>query len=172
MKTAKILLSVLLALALTLSVGAPAFADSAELSTTKAFLKYMNTHGDDYDYSFEGEIESSGEEIVYLEYDSDAAGILSMFMFFDPDEDAVCFRAYNLIDFDEDDYKSLLQICNDINYEYKWVTFYVDPSDNSITAEIDTFIHPDSAGPVSFDLLRFFTRVIEAAFPSFEPYAT
>ena len=42
--------------------------------------------------------------------------------------------------------------CNDLNVQYKWVTFYVD-KDNDIVLHLDAILEPSTAADEAFELL-------------------
>lgn len=43
-------------------------------------------------------------------------------------------------------------VCNDLNVQYKWVTFYVD-KDNDVVLHLDAILEPSTAAEDAFELL-------------------
>lgn len=51
-------------------------------------------------------------------------------------------------------------LCNELNAEYKWVTYYVD-SDNDLVMHDDAIVSEDSAGSECFELLVRMLKISE-----------
>lgn len=52
----------------------------------------------------------------------------------------------------EDKVATVIYLCNELNAEYKWVTYYVD-KDNDLVMHDDAIVSPDSAAEECFELL-------------------
>ena len=52
----------------------------------------------------------------------------------------------------EDKVAKVIYLCNQLNSEYKWVTYYVD-RDNDLVLHDDAIVSPGSAGEECFELL-------------------
>ena len=56
----------------------------------------------------------------------------------------------------------ILWLCN---HKFRWIKFYVDDSDNTITAEADAITTPDEAGEEIFSVLARLVGIIDRAHP-------
>ena len=54
----------------------------------------------------------------------------------------------------------LILLCNELNAEYKWVTYYVD-KDNDLVMHDDAIVSPDSAAEECFELLIRMLKISE-----------
>ena len=55
---------------------------------------------------------------------------------------------------------NLIYLCNELNAEYKWVTYYVD-KDNDLIMHDDAIISPESAAEECFELLIRMLKISE-----------
>ena len=60
----------------------------------------------------------------------------------------------------EDKVADLIFLCNQLNAEYKWVTYYVD-NDNDFVMHDDAIVSADSAGAECFELLVRMLKISE-----------
>ena len=98
-----------------------------------------------------GGLENMDHIMVYLNFDDNNRG--------------VCLRAFNLCKIPEGKVDALYELCSDLNADYRWVKFYVDSNDNTITAEDDAVVSPESAGAELFELLARMTKIVDKAYP-------
>ena len=162
MKTSKRLFAVLLALCLFLSLSVPAFAVSAEYSTTKAFLKVMDREKNKY--TVEG-VDEDGDEKVSVSVKGDNKKTIEVRIFFNEDLDVVSMRCWYVISFDKADLDRVLTAVNQINNDYRFVKFVVDESDYSVDAKIDCPLRDDDiAGEIAYDALFYIENIVDEAY--------
>ncbi len=164
----KLLPALLLVLALTMSLCAPAFADSAEYSTTEEFLSYLDRKSSKYEYELRGI--DDDDEVVVITTDTDNMGEIMLKMFFAESEDRVTICFWNVIDFNSYNHDAVLEVVNDLNYNYKWIKMFIDPSDNSVSVYADLVIRPGSCGKPVYDAMRYLVLVTDSVFEELEPY--
>lgn len=168
MKCKKTLLSLALALLLLLSLGAPAFAISAQYPTTQAFMDALNKR--DVKYTYVG-VDSDGDEKITVEFVGEYKDSIYVNLFFGEDYDVVNMRIWNLIDFDEADYEKVLDACNELHSSYKFVTFYVDKIDWSVTARVDMPIREcDECGEICVDGLSYLVQIADSGYDTLKAF--
>lgn len=55
--------------------------------------------------------------------------------------------------------------CNDLNVQYKWITFYVD-KDNDVVLHLDAILEPSTAADETFELLLRLLKMGDDAKPT------
>ena len=162
MKTGKKLFAFLLVLCLFLSLSVPAFAVSAEYSTTKAFLKVMDREKSKYTVIG---IDEDKDEQVNVSVRGDNMKRIEISIFFNEDLDAVGMRSWYVISFDKANLNKVLAAVNQLNCDYKFVKFAVDESDYSVDAKIDCPIRDDdNAGEIAYDALYYIENIVDEAY--------
>ena len=99
MKTSKKLFAVLLALCLFLSLSVPAFAVSAQYSTTKSFLKVMDR--EEFKYTVAGLNEKNKKEIVKFVWSGDNVEDMEVTALFNENLEAVSLYAWDIVHIDK-----------------------------------------------------------------------
>ena len=128
------------------------------IEMTKAFLDSKDLH---YREISEGEVLSV--EVGGL----DNKGTLQIFIVFDDDNEAAALRVHDYVKVPENRLPAIFKVCNEMNAAYRWVKFYVDKEDNSITVEDDAIIQPESCGEEIFELLLRIADISNEAYPNF-----
>lgn len=133
MKTARKWTALLLCLVLAVGTAATAFAAGADPEDiAKDFMAMLEADG--VDYSDEGLDEDGNYEIdIYYEGENLPEHEIALFI----DEDGQSFGEYEwyLMDFEDERLLDVLKTVNDLNNNYRFVTFVADTSDNTITAK-------------------------------------
>lgn len=169
MKTSKTLAALLMALALLLSLSVPAFAVSAQYPTTRAFVQALDERG--LKYTCAG-VDSDGDEKVTVEFVGDYKDSILVNLFFGQDQDLVNLRIWNLIDINEADYEKVLDACNELHASYKFVTFFVDKTDWSVTAKLDLPIREgESCGEICLDGLSYLVNIADTGYDTLKAFA-
>ncbi len=65
----------------------------------------------------------------------------------------------------EDKFAEALVACNDLNRQYKWVSYYID-DDNDIVIKNNAILTPETAGEVAFELLVRMITIADEAKPT------
>ena len=95
--------------------------------------------------------------------------ITEIFYFSEDNEDA-SIRVWNFIDFAPSDYNNVLEAVNSLNAQYRWVRFYIDKSDNSVTCAIDVEYSVANTGEVTFRLMRHMMNICDYAYSELSRY--
>jgi hypothetical protein len=78
---------------------------------------------------------------------------------------------WDLISFPKEDYAAVVNVCNDLNAEYRFITFHVDKSDNTVTATYDLVVRPnDDVGAIVFEAIGWMEYILVEGYPYLSAY--
>lgn len=149
-------LTVLLALGICL----PAFADTPQYDTTIAFAEVLGYEDVLYDYL--GVDEENNVELISLTFDDVDYDAFAVTVIFCKDATDVGLYAWELIAVNDNvDDLTLLQTVNQLNYNYPYGKFYVDPTDRTITCEMTVDLaYSSDPGRTVFEGLRILAGLL------------
>lgn len=169
MKTMKKLLACLLMLGLFACMVVPASAVNTQYGPTREFLKVMDR--ENHKYSYMG-VDNNDDEEVDVSFSGDNKDEINVEIYFDEDLDSVSLRSWYVISFDETDLGNVLLRINELNSNYKYITFVVDTNDYSVDAKVDCPLRDDAnAGEIAYDALYYIVQIIDDAYPELAEYA-
>ena len=165
----KMMAMVLAALLMMAFLPAGAEGAQAEFTSTQSLLDALDADGIDY-YEYNG-IDSDGDEWVTVPNDGDNVSF-DIECFFCSDNELCSLRIWNFIDYDAENYAQILEIVNDINASYRYVSCYADTSDNSVTVSMDVIIREDdNAGDIVYEGLAWIAVLADEFYEQLSPYA-
>ncbi len=161
-------IAALLALVLAFGFSAGALASSTEYAATGQFLDCLQSRG--VKYTYDG-MSDNGKERVYVIYNGDNKDSIRVDLFFSEDNMYVSLRCWDIIHYSDADFAKVLRVCNKINTDYKYTTFYADESDNTVSASIDIILleDVDCAELTRENMLRL-VNIVDDNFELLAPY--
>lgn len=160
----KKLLSVLLIAAIMLC-AIPAFA--AEYKNTERFMTWLDNHG--IEYETDDILDNGFEPVIVAKEIQDIE--LDLLFFFSEEEDAVCVRAFYIIEYDSEDFVKVMQVCNQLNYEYKYCRFYCDETDNTVTCSMDVIVRDnEDTGAIAGEALELMEALLDRGITELKKY--
>lgn len=93
---------------------------------------------------------------------------LYVIIVFDEDNSACVFYTFNYIEFSDDKKTEMIYKCNEMNNEYRWVKFYVDESDNTVTIQGDAVIQLKTCGEEVMEIVFRIVTIGDEAYPKFK----
>lgn len=145
----------------------PALAEKAEFANTQSFLDVLDAN--DFVYTLAG-LDSDGDEKVEIENNGDALTYYLNY-YFTEDNELVSIRIWNLISYSDEDFINVLREVNAINYDYRYVCFVADETDNTVTVKYDVILRPgDAVGDIVFEESVHMASIIDEAFSRLAPY--
>ena len=78
---------------------------------------------------------------------------------------SVSIRSFRLFSVPEEKKDKIYEVCSDMNRKFRWVKFYVDDEDNTVTVADDAILLPESAGAEVFELMMRMAGIIDQAYP-------
>jgi len=119
------------------------------------FVDYLKAEG----YSFNQKIDADGDGVVSIPYDGK-----TMKCFFSG-EDMCYLSIYEVFEsIPEDKVAELILLCNSLNCQYKWLTFYVD-KDNDLMFHVDARLSCDEAADMAMELVARMAKIGKEAKP-------
>lgn len=155
-------LALLLTLVLTISVCLPAMAATAQYPSTKAFLTTLDEA--DINYTVNGINENNYEEVSVANTDDNGFSY-TIRLFFEDNNENCGIRVWNIIHFNDADFSKLLRICNTLNNDYKYISFSVDESDNTITASMDLIYRSHDIGDIVLEAVLRMASILQDTYP-------
>lgn len=164
----KKLVSLFLVCCLMATILPMAFADGAGVySSTRKFLEALTEH--DLSYYYKG-INDNDQERVEVSIGGDNFDY-TINCFFYEDNDTFGMRIWNIIEYHKADFTHVLSACNDLNNEWRYVKFYCDESDNTVTAAIDGVLLNDANdGELAYQYLVKLGIITDDGYPTLSPY--
>ena len=145
MKTMRKWLILLLAAVLTLSLSVPAMAAESEIhpaDTAAEFFALLDQ--EDVEYTDLGYNDKENYEII-LTCHGQAREEHEIHLFIDSDGRAFSAYEWYLMEYDPARLNAILETLNELNSEYRFVTFLADTTDNTLTAELHGTLGKDAA---------------------------
>lgn len=125
--------------------------------STKFFLQALEDAG--VKYSYLGN-DSDGNDSISSNWTLDDFQIDVTVYFSDNEHMAI--RVNNIIEFSYGNLTSALTVCSYCNYFYKYASFYIDDTGNTITVSEDILLsEPATAGTVGYQLFRTMVNIID-----------
>ncbi len=106
-----------------------------------------------------------GETLRLVVGNIDNKGSVEVLAHFDDNEKTVALSSYNLCSVPENKKKAVFKLCSELNKRFRWVKFYLDKDDNTITAEDDAIVSPESAGEEVLELTLRMAHIIGDVYP-------
>ncbi len=173
MKMSKRLLAIAVILALLVSLGASAFAEEARYQTTRAFLEAV-ADVDGFQCEVMDVVEADGEnfEMVRVKYSGDISAYESnVQLLFSEDCAEVRIDLYNLISFSEEKLSDVFKAVNLLNSMPTCVKYYVDTSDNTVTASVFQILCEEDPAELTMMALGATIGYTDAAYEVLQEYA-
>jgi hypothetical protein len=104
---------------------------------------------------------------IRISYLVDNKGSLEVIVIFDEDEGSVALRSFDFCKVPEAKTAAIYEMCSKMNKEYRWIKFFLDERDNTITLAEDAVIQLDSCGEEILDLINRMVRIGDDAYPAF-----
>lgn len=158
----KKLLTLLLLAALCIGAACTgASADRAAYSSTQAFIDVLERAGQPY--VLDG-VDEYGAECLSIEHEGENHGYTAVVMFEDSLE-AASIRVWYIIEYDPAQLMEVVRVCNALNAGNRFVSFYADESDNTVTASMDLIFRGEDAGAVTARAVERLTDTLDRAWP-------
>lgn len=157
----KRLLTLVLLIALCMTACAGAMAERAAYSSTQAFLDALEQTGQEC--VLDG-VDEYGAECVLIKNTGEPF-LYEMVVMFEEDLEHASIRVWYIIEYDGARLAEVVQVCNALNAGNRFVSFYADESDDTVTASMDLIFRDDDAGAVTLKAVRRLTDALHRAYP-------
>lgn len=124
-----------LGLCLLVSGTALVRAETPMAQSTRDFVTTLEEGG--FSYTYKGLNAAGTSESLLLDYNSSVFGSSRIRAEFSLDEGSCRLFLWNMVDYDPEQQSEVAASCDAVNAYYKYVKFFTDSSDNSVTALVD-----------------------------------
>ena len=93
-------------------------------------------------------------------------GLFRVLIIFDTDT-IVNIRSYEFCQFPDNKKDIMFKVCSRVNANYRWVKFFVDEEDNTITISNDAVIQLDSCAEEICELVFRMAGIAQDVYPTF-----
>lgn len=92
-------------------------------------------------------------------------GNINITIFFDDNDRTVAVRSFEYCSFPAEKKSAMYEICSKLNYEYRWIKFYVEESDNTIALADDVIVQLDTCGDEIWEIIVRLSSIADEAYP-------
>ncbi len=92
---------------------------------------------------------------------------IELLLIFDDSNDSMAIRSFEYVSFPANKIEKMYEVCSKMNKQYRWIKFYVDENDNTITLGDDAVIQLDTAGDEAWELIVRMVSIGDEAYPEF-----
>lgn len=107
------------------------------------------------------------EKAMRIGFSADNKDTVEVIVVFDDDNTSVGLRSFKYCKFDDEKREEMYKLCSQKNFRYRWVKFYVDEQDNTITIADDAVIQLDSCGEEVFELVYRMVGIADDCYRDF-----
>lgn len=129
------------------------------LDSMKLTMAYFDSKGIPYRANEEKNVLEIGQIL-------ENKGPFHVLIFFDDDEHITVHSA-DFCKFPAEKKDIMYKTCSLVNSNYRWIKFYVDEEDNTITLEDDAVVQQDSCAEEVFELICHMMNIAEKSYPTF-----
>jgi hypothetical protein len=104
---------------------------------------------------------------VRVGYRVENRGNLDVIVIFDKSEDSVALRSFDFCKIPDTKKEAIYEVCSKMNMEYRWIKFFVDERDNTVTLSADAVIQLESCGEEILELVNRMVSIGDDAYPNF-----
>ena len=102
---------------------------------------------------------------ISLLFNTDNIPQITVNVFFDEqDKPNVQFVGYDIVKFNEENLIKGLEICNELNMEYRWLTFYINDT-HSLVVNADALYNTENCGEISLSYILKMVNIVDQAYP-------
>lgn len=163
----KKLVILMLTVVMLFSLCTTALAASATYSSTRSFVSELDK--ENKIYTVLG-ISEQGNELIEYKTTLDNGQEITVVIAFDDSMENCAMYIWNLITFKDQDFSKVLRTVNSINAEYRFASFYVDESDNTVTVQADAIFRVYDVGEICHELLSRMINIVNDEYGALAVY--
>ena len=159
--------------------AAPAAAEDlsdvteGEFLSTRRYIHQLKAHSINYTVYGPDADDEREEVLSSLRCHSDEGEefFYDLEVFFYPEDNEMGVRIWNLINFEAVNLNAVRRVCDAMNGSYKWVSFFTDSSDNSVTVSVDQrLLDAPGVGDLMWRTVSVTDSIIATAYDYLKPY--
>lgn len=165
-----LLVALILALLTSSCIGLAEDVAVASYASTQSFLDVC---ADNEVYCMLiNDLEGSTDELVRIDsYDTENQTTVCFYIYFDEEQRHAYIRAWDIIEFQESDRGTVLEILNQMNHDFSYLTGFAE-DDNTVSIKYDIiFTDADDAGLICLEAMSRIASILRRVYPALVPYA-
>ena len=131
------------------------------LDTARALIKAFEEEGWHFEHE---EATETRAEYVRIPFSTESNVPVKIIFFFDDNNQTVNIKVFSLCQVKVEKLMDMYVLLNQLNYEFRWVTFYLD-EDNEVTLSGDAVVDVETAGAELKQLCGRFLDIIDQVYP-------
>ncbi|MDO4836838.1 MAG: YbjN domain-containing protein [Clostridia bacterium] len=132
---------------------------------TTQFLAYLDKRNVRYTLMRDADTEPASD-VVKVAFSGEQVDVTVTF-FFDHDNEHASLRVFNLVKVPAGKISAMLTAVNQINNEYRFAKFCLDPDDNTIQAEMDCIFRQHDIDEICNEAMVRIVNICNEAYPVF-----
>ena len=113
-------------------------------------------------------LKGQDKEVLITGFPTKNKGGIVLTCFFDENSASVCITTSDLVRVESTQRSKCYETCSKLNQMYKWVKFYVNENDDSVSAQIDAFIDEKNCEEEVMQLIVAMVSIADEAYLAFE----
>ena len=164
MKNISKFLALALCLCLLATTVPSAYAVSAELDYTKNICKSLDKA--DIIYTLYGVDDEGTIEYIDTQYEGDNMPLIDLFVACDSVYNEITVYSFGIIEYDPDDYATVLRVCNALNSANFYPTYICEYDDNEIYASMMVSAPTKYSGDILLDTIDKMAYALDCDYPT------
>jgi len=107
------------------------------------------------------------EDVIRIGLPSETTDGRYFFFEFGDSEGDFSIKSFNVCKFPADKIDAMYKACSEVNYQYRWVKYYIDESDNTVSVSVDAQFNFDTLESIGLDLLFRANHITDDVYPTF-----
>ena len=125
---------------------------------------------DTEDLNYRESVDNDGDVCLRLSFSAKNKPSVEVLLILDEEQKTLSLRSFDFCSVTEDKKQGIYKLCSDMNHKFKWVKFYLDENDNTVTLEDDAILAPENAGAEAMELMLRMVAIADTAYPFFMKY--
>ena len=107
------------------------------------------------------------DTVLRVGFNADNKDTIEVLVIFDDNDRTIALRSFHYVKFPPEKKDLMYRVCSQLNTNFRWVKFYVDEEDNSITMADDAVVQIDGCGEEVRELVLRMVSIGDDAYPKF-----
>ena len=107
------------------------------------------------------------DSVLRVGFNADNKDQIEVIVIFDENDRTVALRSFHYVKYPDAKLDAMYRVCSQLNNSFRWVKFYVNEEDNSITMADDAVVQIESCGEEISELVLRMVSIGDDAYPKF-----
>ena len=111
-------------------------------------------------------IPEDDENVALMQFNLDGTNI-RLFISFSEDSRVVNIEGRNFVSIPADKHDLVYKLCNECNYNYRWIKFIWDEKHEEVSSLVDAIIDADTGAEECYELVMRTCSIVQSCYPLF-----